>query len=545
MKEIRSYLMIAVCLLVVITVNAQDGRNGNLVSVSWLEKNLANDDILLFDASPSQIYAVNHIPGAISYDIFNYGIRDMETAEIEKRYQAWGISEGKKIVMYDQGGTYMATRLFFSLYYYGFPAEDLYVLDGGLFKWQEKGLPVTKDIPTVTEKGTFTIKKINEDVKSGLAEFLTASGDPQSNALVEALDPEWHFGNTQFFNKPGHIPNAILLPGTDFYNPDKTFKSAEEIRKMMDYMDIRPEQTVYSHCGGGIAASVPFFALKFLLDYPNVKLYQGSQLEWLSDPRDLPFWTYDAPYLVREASWLKFRGGKMARMYGISNVVMVDVRSPEEFKQGHLPFAINIPSGVFSRNMNDPGKLAKILDSANVNIDYEVVIISGAGLTKEAAIAFIMMEKLGQTKTSIFSDTEQKWAEAGFTVISDSTETSSQTAPAKTPVPSVEQARHYREGILVAEPLSAKGLYEKVYIASGKDVPSKTFDGKVIHIPYTDLLNPDGTVKAAKDIWTLLSGAGVPRYAELVCYSDDPGEAAGNYFILKLMGFPDIKVMGM
>jgi hypothetical protein len=28
-----------------------------------------------------------------------------------------------------------------------------------------------------------------------------------------------------------------------------------------------------------------------------------------------------------------------------------------------------------------------------------------------------------------------------------------------------------------------------------------------------------------------------------VCFSDDPGEAAANYFILKLMGYPDIKML--
>ena len=64
----------------------------------------------------------------------------------------------------------------------------------------------------------------------------------------------------------------------------------------------------------------------------------------------------------------------------------------------------------------------------------------------------------------------------------------------------------------------------------------------MVHVPYTDLLNADGTPKAAKDIWTILTKAGVPRYAELVCFSDDPGEAAVNYFILKLMGYPDVKV---
>ena len=51
--------------------------------------------------------------------------------------------------------------------------------------------------------------------------------------------------------------------------------------------------------------------------------------------------------------------------------------------------------------------------------------------------------------------------------------------------------------------------------------------------------------KDAKDIWAILTKAGVPRYAELVAFSDDPGEAAANYFVLKLMGYPDIKVLVM
>jgi 3-mercaptopyruvate sulfurtransferase SseA len=65
----------------------------------------------------------------------------------------------------------------------------------------------------------------------------------------------------------------------------------------------------------------------------------------------------------------------------------------------------------------------------------------------------------------------------------------------------------------------------------------------VVHVPHTDLLNADGTPKAAKDLWTILTKAGVPRYAELVCVADDPGEAAVNYVVFKLMGFPDVKVL--
>lgn len=524
---------------------AEEGIKGNLVTVSWLEKNLKNADVVILDASPSQIYTAKHIPGAISYDIFTYGVQEMPVAEIEKRYRSWGISPGKKIVMYDQGGTYLATRLFFSLDYYGFPTKNLFILDGGLSKWQEAGLPVTKDPTPVPKKGSFTIKKINKDARVDLPEFVTASGDPDNNVLLEALEPSWHFGGFNFFGKSGHIPNAIMMPAGDFYNPDKTFKSAEEIKKMVNYFGIKPEQQVLTHCGGGIAASVPFFALKFLLEYPKVKLFPGSQLEWVSDQRELPFWTYDAPSLMRQTDWLQSWGGRMLRMYLGAQVSIVDVRPADAFNQGHVPFALNLPADVFKNNIANPDKLAKILGPAGVNVSHEAVIISGAGLTKESALAFVMLEKLGQKKVSVFIDSLGKWTQPGFALTKDTTVVGAKKTPQDLSIPPTKYPENFRKDVITTDPKSTEGLYPKVFIASGKNLPVKAPEGKVVHVPYTDLLNSDGTPKAAKDIWNILTKAGVSRYAELVCLSDDPGEAAANYFILKLMGYPDIKVLAM
>ena len=84
---------------------------------------------------------------------------------------------------------------------------------------------------------------------------------------------------------------------------------------MLDYLKIRPEQQIYTYCGGGVAASAPFFALKFILGYPNVKLYSESEMGWLSDERDLPYWTYDAPFLMRDSKWLQWSGGQPIRTY--------------------------------------------------------------------------------------------------------------------------------------------------------------------------------------------------------------------------------------
>ena len=190
---------------------------------------------------------------------------------------------------------------------------------------------------------------------------------------------------------------------------------------MLSYLGVKPEQQVYTYCGGGLAATVPFFALKFVLDYPNVKVYQESELGWLQDERTLPYWTYDAPLLLRETNWLKTWGGKLMRTYGVSHVSMIDVRSADVFKQGHMPFALNIPADVFRSNLKSPEKLAEILGQAGVNASHEAVVISDAGLNASSALAFLMLESLGQKRISVFMDSIDKWLELGLEVTKDPT----------------------------------------------------------------------------------------------------------------------------
>ena len=547
--KVSSYCLtftVTVCLLLAHPLMAEEGIKGNLVNVTWLEKNLKNANVLMLDASPTQTYMAKHIPGAVSVDLLTwYGAQEIPVAEMERFYQSWGISPGKKIVMYDQGGTFLATRLFYSLHYYGFPTKDLLILDGGLSKWQEAGLPVTKDVTPVPKKGSFKIRKVNEDVRVKLPEFLTASGDPANNVLLEALGADWHFGQVAPFDRAGHVPHALLLPSADFFNSDKTFKSAKEIGRMMTYLGIKPEQQIYSHCGGGVAASVPFFALKFMLNYPKVKLYTESEMGWLADERELPYWTYDAPFLMRETNWLRFWGGQIKRMYGGAHVSIVDVRPADVFIQGHLPFALNIPADVFKSNITNPNKLAEMLGPAGVNASHEAVVISSAGLTKESALAFVMLERLGQKKVSVFMDSMEKWAKLGLAVKKDTTVVGPKKGPGDLSIPPTTYPGNFRYGVIITDPKSTQGMYPKVFIASGKSLPAKAQDSAVVHVPYTELLNADGTPKAAKEIWSILTKAGVPRYAELVCISDDPGEAAANYFILRLMGYPDVKVLVM
>ena len=539
----RCLVVVAGCLLLAQPSMAAEAITRNLVDVSWLERHLDDPAVLILDASPAPLHAAQHIRGAINVDAFVYGGREVPVAETERLYQNWGVSPGKTIVLYDQGGTFMATRLFFSLLYHGFPAKNLAILDGGMSKWQEAGLPVTKDATPAPKSGTFKVGKPNEDIRARLPEVLTASGDPANHVLIDALGADWHFGEVAPLPRPGHIPHGVLLPSTDLYRPDKTFKSPEELRRMLSYLNIRPEQRIYTFCGGGVAASAPFFALRFLLGYPSVKLFVESELGWLTDERELPHWTYDAPFLMRDTRWLQWTGGQMLRTYIGAPVSVVDVRPADAFSQGHVPFALNIPADVFRSHVGSPAKLAEVLGAAGVDASLEAVVVSGAGLTTDAALAFVMLEKLGQRKASVFMDSMDRWSQLGFKLTKDPTVVGTKKGPRDLAIEPKGYPASVRAGGVIADTKGAEGLYPKVFIASGKTMPASAHDGKVVHVPYTELLNADGTPKAAKDIWNILAKAGVPRYGELVCVSDDPGEAAVNYFILKLMGFPDVKVL--
>ncbi|HJV67726.1 rhodanese-like domain-containing protein [Ideonella sp.] len=536
-------LAMAACLcwlLGALPANADPGHPSRLVDAAWLQQHQA--DVLVLDASVTPQHRAGHIPGAVSADLYRYGPNEPTRAAMEQRLQSWGVSPGRRIVVYDQGADMMAARLFYDLYYNGVPADDLFVLDGGLAGWRAHGGAVTQEPTPAPAPGSYRITAVREEVRSRLPEFLVASGDPGANALVEALEPNSHFGATKFFDRAGHVPNAILLPHADFFNADKTFKSADEIRRLARYVGIRPDQVVHSHCGGGVAAAVPWFALRFIAEQPKVKLYLESQREWLRDERGLPLWTYDAPQLERAPAWLAGWNAPMLRMFGAAQMNLIDVRSPEKYAQGHVPFALNIGADTFRAHLGRPEELAALLGPAGVNPAYEVVVMAESGLTPGAALAFLAFEQLGHQKVSVLMDSVDEWGLRGSELTRQATAVGAPKSPKDIAVPAATYAARPRTGLIVADPKGTRGEYPKVFVASGKAVPALLPEGPVVRLPYTELLKADGTPRPAAELWTIMSKAGVPRYAEIVLFADDAAEAAVNYYVFRLMGWPDVKV---
>ena len=519
-------------------------QQGRLVNAAWLQRHRA--DVVLLDASSTPQHRAGHIAGAVGADLYRYGPDLPTPAAMQQRIRSWGVSPGRKTVLYDQGGDMMATRLFFDLHYHGVPAEDIFILDGGLAAWRAAGGEITKDPTPAPSPGSHSVAQVREELRARLPDFLVASGDRAGHVLVDALEPGYYFGAQRFFDRAGHVPGAVSMPSADFFNADKTFKSPQEIRSLARYWGIKPEQVVLSHCGGGVAASVPWFALQFLAGHAKTKIYLESQHEWLRDDRGLPFWTYGASQLRRDAAWLAGWNAPMMRMFGVARLNIVDVRSEPQHAQGHVPFALNIPAQTFRSLLGNPEQLAQRLGPAGVNPAHEIVIVSEGGLTPDAALAFLALEQLGHAKVSVLMGSAEDWGLRGLELTKQPTTVGAPSSPKDMAVPAATYRAQPRAGLLISDPQAARSDFPRVLVASGKAPPTRmpqgAQQGVLLHLSHADLIEADGTPKPAPELWKLMAKAGVPRHAEIVLVADDVADAAVNYYLFRLMGWPDVKV---
>ncbi len=163
-----------------------------------------------------------------------------------------------------------------------FGQNRIYVLDGGLDKWTAENRLVTQEFPKVKE-GAFTCAVRNECHVT--TDELKKLKDHNDVILIDARPTKAYEGQAAWV-KPGHIPGAISLPWKTTMSPDNPalLKSDEEIAAIVKKLNITPDKTIITYCGTGREATNLFLLFRCYLGYPNVKLYEGSFTEWVTDP---------------------------------------------------------------------------------------------------------------------------------------------------------------------------------------------------------------------------------------------------------------------
>jgi thiosulfate/3-mercaptopyruvate sulfurtransferase len=282
---------------------------GPLVSAEWLAAHLGDPDLRVVHVSVDRKgYDQFHLPGAIFVDLHEdlakpgarpdtgsvrrvYLVPDRD--EVSAALARWGVAPGDRIVFYDDAGQGRhAIRGYWLLRLYGFPAERLHVLDGGLTFWQSQNRPTTDvAVEPAAVEATEPLHDRDESLIATAEQVLEWSRESQSPAgptrLLDVRRVGEFLGSEAMARRGGRIAGARHRQFSDFVAPDGRLRPAADALAILQGSGVNPGELRATYCQGGIRAALVWFVLHELAGLGDVRNYAESWEEW-GNRLDLP-----------------------------------------------------------------------------------------------------------------------------------------------------------------------------------------------------------------------------------------------------------------
>jgi thiosulfate/3-mercaptopyruvate sulfurtransferase len=292
MKRYTVCLIALVYISVVFATICKAGNTtGSLVSTMWLGENMFNHGVTIVDIRKVEEYKEGHIPGSISLTFTAW-----RTAEknLDCQLPAWddledtvcslGLHEDSHIVIvgkttFDQD-LVNTTRVAWTLKYAG--VKSLSILDGGYTKWISENRPVSITT-TRPAKGSFR-RNFNSRILATKKD-VSLSCDRKA-AIVDTRPSTQYTGETvcATVRKKGHIPGAMNLPYSLVFTKEGGFEAKDRLQAITSrFIGDDRNREIIILCTNGQYASSWWFALSEILDYKDVRIYDGSMEEWCCD----------------------------------------------------------------------------------------------------------------------------------------------------------------------------------------------------------------------------------------------------------------------
>lgn len=305
MKKIVSMLATASILSILAFLNIVTGESDfgqtnkfskkPILSSDWLELHLNDENLIVIDIRSSNEYKDGHIKGSINIPFevpFSAWItmRDdllLELPDKENLFKViseFGINKSSHVVIVTAidnppfaaaGGLRVADTLIYT------GIENVSILDGGYPKWIREGKEVTQKIPTI--KPNEYKSNIKKDM---IVDINYVYNIKDKSILLDARSWEVYSGQkTEPWTGEvrGHIPEAKSLPAPNIWHIDGTYKSKKELLDLAKQVigENEDNKEIILYCGVGGYGSSWWYILTQVLEYKNVKLFDGSAQEWI------------------------------------------------------------------------------------------------------------------------------------------------------------------------------------------------------------------------------------------------------------------------
>lgn len=265
----------------------------NTAQLDKLRKNPKN--LIIFDATwhlskerdAKQEYLNSRINGARFLDLNLF--HDKETvlpnmlirdeSRISELMGELGVTPEYKVIFYDNSDEHTSCRALWMFKVFGHPANQLYILDGGLKAWKAYGGKIesgeVRPIPARSYPVTFEAHYIRT-----LMQMKTNFHHP-TEQVIDMRNPVRYAGGAEIRPgiRSGHIPGSYCFPYATMFEKEGHWLPIEKIQKKLNAIGIELSAPIVTSCGSGMTAPILNFALD-LLGIEHHALYDGSWTEW-------------------------------------------------------------------------------------------------------------------------------------------------------------------------------------------------------------------------------------------------------------------------
>ena len=275
-----------------------------LVSPAWLSEKLEDDNLVIvdlrnkIDKGSYETFLEGHIPGAIHSDYLKDGWRVgrdgvvgllPEADQFQSLARRLGVSDDTHVVVVPAGVSSTdfgsAARAYWTFKVFGH--NNVSILDGGFAAWRGYA-------PGNIETGSFVapepgnfVARFNSEFYIGTPDVAAFVTNPGQALLIDGRTDEQFYagGKHPKAAKAGRIPSAVLMDQDKAYSLEgNRLKSHDELASIYSGLG---DKTIVSYCNTGHWAATNWFVMSEILGQKNVKLYDGSMVEWTANS-DLP-----------------------------------------------------------------------------------------------------------------------------------------------------------------------------------------------------------------------------------------------------------------
>lgn len=241
----------------------------------------------------------------------------------------------------------------------------------------------------------------------------------------------------------------------------------------------------------------------------------------------------------------------------LANVIVVDARAEKEYKNGHVPGAVNITWQMLSNMKPKQGEtgwgvvlgkedLGAKLGSFGIDGKKDIVVYNDPkGLGEEGRVLW-MLRIAGIENAKILNGGYPAWLELKGETTKD--------APTITPVEFVIQ--NYDENrIATTDEVKTKlGKVKLIDTRSPEEYKGETNHGEnykgekalgriptAVHLQYADLYNVDGTIKSIADLQATFKGLGLQPEDEIITYCTVGIRSGFAAEIMRMAGYTKAK----